>query len=363
MLVEKMRENLPRIPPSKRIALTSFYLPPGDKMGVGYQAHYMANAMIERGHSVCMFSPAPRPPDARYEHCQIQSGKRFRLHGFAWAMRNQDLSSFDVLHSHGECHWVWSMPKRRRPKVHVRTIHGSCLEEAWHIKGFAQKLRMTYIATMECIAYLAADVTVAVSLNSTRYAPWIKRVVPNGVDLSAFRPGQKEPIPTILFVGTYGNRKRGKWLMELFTTKVLPVIPDAQLWMVCEPGVPSRAGISILGRLSTEQLADRFRRAWVFCLPSTYEGFGVPYIEALASGTAALASPNVGAREVLCEGKWGVIAADERLGDSLVELLQTPTRRNDLELKGLERAMEYSWSTVISRYEQIYNEANPDFLD
>ena len=44
-------------------------------------------------------------------------------------------------------------------------------------------------------------------------------------------------------------------------------------------------GVRVLGRLGAEALADAYRRAWVFCLPSDYEGFGIPYAEALASGT------------------------------------------------------------------------------
>ncbi len=57
-----------------KIALTSFYLPPVDKIGVGYQAHYTAQGLVQRGHSVTMISPAPKVPDAEYEHRQIEVG-------------------------------------------------------------------------------------------------------------------------------------------------------------------------------------------------------------------------------------------------------------------------------------------------
>jgi phosphatidyl-myo-inositol alpha-mannosyltransferase len=99
---------------------------------------------------------------------------------------------------------------------------------------------------------------------------------------------------------------------------------------------------------------ELYRRAWVFCLPSTYEGFGVPYIEAMASGTAVVATPNVGAREVTGDGKWGVVAADERLGDELVRLLEDDQERKRLERLGLERSRAFSWERVCERYEAVY---------
>lgn len=331
------------------IALTSFYLPSVDKIGVGYQAHYMANALVKRGHRVVMYSPAPRSEGANYEHRQINAGRRFRLHGFAWAMRKLDLSEFDVLHAHGEDHFI----ARGAVPCHVRTVHGSCLKEALNISGFGSKLRMLFIAATEMTASLVADETVAVSANTTRSYPWIKRVIPNGVDLAAFHPGEKQASPTLLFVGTYHNRKRGKWLMEVFKHQVQPRVPDVRLWMVCSDA-PAADGVEILGRLSTAELSDRYRRAWAFCLPSTYEGFGVPYIEAMASGTAVVTTPNPGSIEVLEGGKWGRLASDASLGNAIVEVLTNQAERQRLERLGLERAARYGWDAVAAEYECSY---------
>ena len=78
-------------------------------------------------------------------------------------------------------------------------------------------------------------------------------------------------------------------------------------------------GVEVLGRLDDEALAEAYRRAWVFCLPSDYEGFGIPYAEALASGTPVVATPNVGARYVLDDGRAGVIVDLPELGRALVD--------------------------------------------
>jgi len=108
--------------------------------------------------------------------------------------------------------------------------------------------------------------------------------------------------------------------------------------------------------VSLEMLTELYRKAWVFCLPSTYEGFGVPYIEALASGTPVVASPNVGAREVLAEGAYGEIVPDARLGSALLQLLTNSARREELIRNGLHRARAFDWNRIAEQYERIYVE-------
>jgi len=144
-------------------------------------------------------------------------------------------------------------------------------------------------------------------------------------------------------------------LADVFEQVVRPAIPKAKLWMV-STDVPPRPHVEVLGRLTDDELAERYRRAWVFCLPSTYEGFGVPYVEALASGTPVVATPNVGAREVLAGGEFGVLAADSDLGRALVELLGSGELRADLAARGRERASTYAWPTVVEAYEGVYRE-------
>ncbi len=288
-----------------KIAMTSLYLPSNSKIGVGWMAHRLANALTVAGQDVTMFSPAPKTGDALYEHRQLE--QRGRLRSFRWglAMRSIDLSGFDALLAQGDDHFV----RRYAVPVHIRTMHGSCFDEAWYQSSFRGRLRMIALGVTEALSSIRTPIVVGVSKNSIRFYPWLHEVIPNGVDTSLFGVGgagdrsqEKEAVPTILFVGTYDSRKRGRLLVETFTNYVRPRIPDAQLWMVCTDA-PASAGVSVLGRIDDAELADRYRRAWVFCLPSTYEGFGVPYIEALLSGTAVVATSNQGSREVLEEGR------------------------------------------------------------
>jgi glycosyltransferase involved in cell wall biosynthesis len=95
----------------------------------------------------------------------------------------------------------------------------------------------------------------------------------------------------------------------------------------------------------------------VFCLPSTYEGFGVPYIEAMASGTSVVATPNSGALEVLKGGTLGLIVEEGRLACGIVQVLKDTALRQFLEVQGLRDVRRYDWGRVCAAYEELYTGA------
>jgi len=341
-----------------RIAFTSLYLPGSSKIGVGHQVHQFANVMQGRGHEITVFSPDQPGEGASYRYHHVDPGSSLRTFRFANRLRSVDWTAFDVLHGHGDDYLLHG----RSNPPHLRTMYGSCLSEAIHIHGLKARTRMAALGLTEIAASLSADTTVAISRNTCDWYPWIRRVIPCGVELGRFRPGDKAPTPTLLFVGTYEQRKRGRLLMEVFEREVRPAVPEARLWMVCSDA-PAAPGVEVLGRLGDDELADRYRRAWAFCLPSTYEGFGVPYVEAMASGTAVVASPNPGAREVLEQGRLGVIAEDGALGRELIDLLTSPGRRQALADRGLAAAARYDWGAVAAEYESVYADLLARHLD
>lgn len=337
-----------------RIAMISYYLPSESKIGVGYQVHALANELARRGHSVDVYSPCAPVDGARYRHVRVALPGSLRTFRFAFAMRRRDLSAYDVLHAHGEDYWMW----RRRVPVHVRTLHGSCFEEALTIRGAKEKARMVLLGLTELLASLVADRTVLISPGTRRWTPWVSTVIPNGVDTAHFaaHPGDpKHADPTILFVGTWRGRKRGAELAALFAQQVRPAVPGAQLRMVTQDAPTDLPdGVTALGRLDDEALADEYRRAWVFCLPSSYEGFGIPYAEAMAAGLPVVATPNVGARYVTDEGRAGVLAELDELAAPLIELLTDERSRAAQAERSRARGVEFDLTQVADRYEQLY---------
>ncbi len=336
-----------------RIAMISYYLPSGSKIGVGYQAHELANALVANGHHVDMFSACPPVDGALYGHREIKLSGSLQTFRFARALRRVDFVSYDVIHAHGDDYWLW----RRRVPTHVRTMHGTGFEEALRIPGFKEKLRMLLLGLTEVLASLVADATVAVSPQTRRWMPWVRRVIPNGVDTGRFRPdpARRAGAPTVLFVGTWGNRKRGSSLAQVFQRDVLPALPDARLEMVCRdaPDDPG-PGITVLGELTDAELVEAYQRAWVFCLPSEYEGFGIPYAEAMACGVPVVATPNVGARYVTDEGRVGVLSDLDSLGGALLRVLTEDEERARLAGVSRERSQAFALSSVVAAYEAVY---------
>ena len=218
---------------------------------------------------------------------------------------------------------------------------------------------MVLLGFSEVLASLVAGTTVVVSPGTKRWTPWVRTVIPNGVDTTvsdherAPRPCAHGPLRRHL-----GWAKRGVELARAFSKDVRPAVPDAELWMVTQdaPDDPGE-GVRVLGRLDDRALEEAYSRAWVFCLPSAYEGFGIPYAEALASGLPVVATPNVGARYVLAGGAAGVLTSLDGLGTSLTALLVDPEARARLGAAALERSRTFSLGTVVDRYERLYRGA------
>lgn len=345
-----------------RVALTHVDLPNESKGGVPHQVHALANALQDRGGvDVTVFSFSPRYAECRYGVHQLPrpSGRLRPLWPFffARAVARVDFSGFDVVHSHGDNYLL------RQPDAHplVRTFHGSAQDEAASATSLKRRLMQRLLAWLETVDAKVADYRTGVSEATRARIPQVDQVIPNGVDLTRFRPGDKSPTPSLLFVGAARGRKRGQFLADLFCREVLPQVPDATLWTVSDepllgPDGQPHPAIVNRGRVSSEELVRLYQEAWVFCLPSTYEGFGVPYIEAMASGTPVVASPNAGAREVLREGAYGVLAEDSGLAGALRGLLTDAARRDDAIRRGLEHVQTYSWPQVTDAYIALYKD-------
>jgi phosphatidyl-myo-inositol alpha-mannosyltransferase len=332
-----------------KIAITSMYLPSGSKIGVGYVVHAYANEMVKRGHEVTVFSQSGAIEDSLYKVVVVPSGDKYRTFGFAWNLRRYDFSQFDVLNAHGDDWFLWG---KRLPR-HVHTYHGSLIAETLHAKGLKTRLRLGAMALCELSSIFLAKELVAVSSNTKKYIPGIRHVIPNGVNLTSFGPGRKSEAPSLLFVGTMHGRKRGAMLLDIFQREIRARVPDAEFWAVCEEKV-SGEGVRWFGRVDNQKLAELYSQAWVFCLPSSYEGFGVPYIEAMASGAAIIATPNAGAKEVTCDGKYGVICDEVELGRKIGWLLCDAATREKFAALGLERARDFDWKNICTAYEALY---------
>ena len=116
--------------------------------------------------------------------------------------------------------------------------------------------------------------------------------------------------------------------------------------------------VRFLGYLPEETLAVMYRLAGVFVFPSLYEGFGLPPLEAMASGTPVVTSNVSSLPEVA--GDAAVLVdpyRPEAIADGIERVLCDETLRRDLRAKGLARARQFSWEASVRRVHEIYLEA------
>lgn len=339
------------------VAIIQRFLPDTSRGGVGYFTDGLARTLVRRGHRVTVFSQDPAPADAPYQVTHVEVADRWWAPlAFPFAVRRCDLSGFDVIHAQGDDQWL---RRRGRPPV-IRTMHGTALAEAWFngVRGRSLRRLLLHLWFFvgEWLAAVRADRLVGVSAHTLSFYPRVGQVIPNGIDVASLSQAQaaKATQPTVLFIGEVDSRKRGRLLIAAMR-RVRQVLPAAELWVV-GPEVAPEPGVRCWGRVDDATLRDVLRSAWVLCLPSAYEGFGRPYIEAMAAGTTVVASPNPGAREVLDDGALGVIAADDRLAEALIGILQSPERRAAIEHAASSAVVAYDWDVVATQYEALYAE-------
>lgn len=172
----------------------------------------------------------------------------------------------------------------------------------------------------------------------------------HGID-PAFTPGG-EPDSYVLFVGAIQQRKNPLAAADAASAVGLKLVvagPPRDRPLAAEL---ERRGADLRGYLDKPALAELYRRAACLVLPSLYEGFGLPVLEAMACGTPVVAAPEPALREVA--GDAALYAEPDELADAIRRAV---AERERLSRAGLERAKEFSWRETARRTVAVYREA------
>jgi glycosyltransferase involved in cell wall biosynthesis len=113
--------------------------------------------------------------------------------------------------------------------------------------------------------------------------------------------------------------------------------------------------VRFLGFVADDTLAALYRLATVFVFPSLYEGFGLPPLEAMASGTPVVTSNRSSLPEVV--GDAAVLVdpySAASIAEGIQQVLSDPELRRSLSARGLARAREFSWDASIRRVHEVY---------
>ncbi len=205
-----------------------------------------------------------------------------------------------------------------------------------------------------------------------RFFPGDYKVIPNGVDIGRFDRAVpiakwQDGTKNILFVGRFEPRKGLLHLLKAYrilrktgcNCRLLvvgggPQAKEARRYLATR----KLGGVEFLGRVSDEERDALFKTADVYCSPATgRESFGIVLLEAMAAGTAIVASDIHGYKGVLQRGQQGLLVPPgkpKELAGALAKLLGDDELRGSMARSGLERAEEFSWERVTAKVDDYY---------
>ena len=198
-------------------------------------------------------------------------------------------------------------------------------------------------------------------------------IIPNGVETASFRRASTDPRwmatdsrPVIVFLGRLDEPRKGLSVFAGAIEGVLDKMPGARFLIAGRGDAPeirrqvARFGdsVSFLGGISDEEKASLLAGASVYVAPQTGgESFGIVLVEAMAAGTAVVASDIPAFRAVLEDGRAGVLfetGSSAALVDQLLGLLADKARLEDLSKAGQRASLQYDWEVVADKVFEVY---------
>lgn len=159
----------------------------------------------------------------------------------------------------------------------------------------------------------------------------------------------------IIYVGIDWKRKGGTELVSAFQN-ILSEHPDATLTIVGATPKIDVPNCTVLGRISSDEVAQYYEEATIFCLPTHLEPFGIAFLEAMQARLPTVGT-RVGAIPDFVQDGWNGYLVEpgnvQSLTEALLKLLENPERRRKFGERGFALAKErYAWETVGKRLHQ-----------
>ena len=195
--------------------------------------------------------------------------------------------------------------------------------------------------------------------------------IPNGVDVASFAtapplPGYPRTGKTVLFLGRFDEPRKGMAVLLGALPALVKRFADIEILIVGrgdEDDLRDEAGdlaghLRFLGQVDDAEKASALRSADVYCAPNTGgESFGIVLVEAMAAGTAVVASNLDAFRRVLADGEAGALVAvadSAALADALIAVLADDALRARYIAAATEEVHRYDWSVVADDILRVY---------
>jgi len=345
----------------------------------GVQAHVLqlAEAMRARGHEVSVL--APSSPHVDLPDYVVSGGKAVPIPYNGSVARLQFSPAvhrkvrrwladgdFDVLHLHepnAPSLSMWALRVAEGPIVatfHTSTTKSLTLSvfqgvlRPWHEK-IVGRIAVSDLARRWQMEALGSDAV----------------EIPNGVDVGSFSSaprlhGYRRAGKSVLFLGRFDEPRKGMAVLLGALPALVERFPELEILIVGrgdEDELRSKAGklaghLRFLGQVDDAEKASALRSADVYCAPNTGgESFGIVLVEAMAAGTAVVASDLDAFRRVLRNGEAGRLVPINdaaALAHAIIDMLTDDVARERYVAAAAAAVRRYDWSVVAGQIMRVY---------
>ncbi|MDR8392619.1 glycosyltransferase family 4 protein [Aliifodinibius sp. S!AR15-10] len=267
-------------------------------------------------------------------------------------------------------HTLWS-PANNGPVYsnnHVITLHDIAVfpHPEWFSASYAiwKRTLIPRIARRATGILTVSEFSKSIICKHLDIAPQKIKVVYNGVDSDRFTHAVPSAVkhvrskynlqsPYVLTLGSLDPRKNFKRTVEAWRLcKEQDKLPNFDLVIAGGSNANFRnldldlsdESIKVLGYVDDEDLPALYSGAEAFVLPSLFEGFGLPIVEAMACGTPVITSNTTALDEIAGDAAVKVDPSDTTsISEGILELLNAPALKDRLKVLGTQRAREFSW--------------------
>jgi len=300
---------------------------------------------------------------------------------FGWSPDVIVLSSYDVAFGHGVPRWSDDHPTAfiYHSRFHSDAVN-RFLESNAYPGRLARRALRRFIESVQTRPLAKADSLIAVSEYSKReiqqLAPAREArtvVIPTGVDLTVFGPGNREAardrlgLPrdalVLLVVGRLVPVKRFDRAIEVlrlvrtqhrgpWRLLIVGDGPENNSLRAVAAGAGVAEAVTFEGHRTGEELLLRHHASDLQLCTSEFENWSLSLLEGLASGHIVVGTPTGGTPDLLKQVDPMLVTADERpqtMADAVLRLVAAPQRIAAIRQRGLDVAATYSWDAIVER--------------